>query len=69
MISRLIGKPPYITKSYSRTCRCQNSPNLTSEIYSFAFLHKKLSIYYNSKPIGVQKYKINRTFAMNHKKN
>ena len=33
MISRLIGKPPYITKSYSRTCRCQNSPNLTSEIF------------------------------------
>lgn len=42
MISRLIGKPPYITKSYSRTCRRQNSPNLTSEIYSFAFLIKKM---------------------------
>ena len=63
MISRFIGKPPYITKSYSRTCRRQNSPNLTSEIYSFAFLHKKLSNYYKSTLVSLQKYKINRTFA------
>ena len=61
MISRFIGKPPYITKSYSR-------PNLTSEIYSFAFLHKKLSNYYKSTLVSLQKYKINRTFATNHKK-
>ncbi len=68
MISCLVWESPYIAKSYGRTCRRQNSSNLTPKIYSFAFLHKKLSNYYKSIPIGLQKYKINRTFAMNHKK-
>ena len=68
MISRFIGKPPYITKSYSRTCRRQNSPNLTSEIYSFAFLNKKLSNYYKEPLLTLQKYKIKRTFPTNQKK-
>ena len=66
MISRFVRETPYITQPYCRTGSRQYRSYLTPEIYSFAFLHKKLSIYYNSKPIGVQKYKINRTFAMNN---
>ena len=68
MISLFICKPPYITTSFILTSRRQNTPILTSYIYSFAFLHKKLSNYYKSTLVSLQKYKINRTFATNHKK-
>lgn len=58
MISRFIGKPPYITKSYSRTCRRQNSPNLTSEIYSFAFCIKNYQIIINQHWLACKSIKL-----------
>ena len=48
MISRFIGKPPYITKSYSRTCRRQKQKNVKSVFHILLFLidrhHKKASL-------------------------
>lgn len=58
MISRFIGKPPYITKSYSRTCRRQNSPILLPKFTLSLFCIKNYQIIINQHWLACKSIKL-----------
>ena len=63
MISRFIGKPPYITNPTAEPAAARTAPILLPKFTLSLFCIKKLSNYYKSTLVSLQKYKINRTFC------